>query len=991
MIHPSLETLMSLLEDRLEDPDRTAVAEHVDGCEACQSAIEEIACDDLAEWKAASRRTVQTAAVGPAYERIVRHAAQGLETLCPSGFEPEDLNEILDSPGHDGDLGALEQYRVRSVIGHGGMGIVFEAVDPALERTVALKVLRAQIGDSSARHRFVREAQAAARVKHDHVVTIFAVGNPPRGLPYLAMEYLPGPTLRALIVAHGRLAPRLAAELCAQVAEGVAAAHAAGLVHRDVKPNNVLLMPADSRSRIDSRATRSDRHGHDGCPWRAKVADFGLARPVEHSGIETVGGALCGTPAYLSPEQIRDPGVVDSRCDVYSLGVTLYEALTGEVPFRGSTPMVLQQAVNDEPRPPGRMSEGIPRDLETICLKAMAKEPDHRYATAQAFADDLRRWLRGEPILARPSSQLEKLSRWCRRNPRLAVLSGTVAALIVCTVVGSVTAALLIARAQRQTSNALTIAKDQRALALDTLNDLVSRVQTTLADRPGTLGLRQQILTKALDNLQRIARDAENGKIVDHNTIVAHQRIGDVLWISGRNDEARGHYRRSLELANTLLERNTSSDRTKRDVAWAHDALGVLDQHAFKLDAALAHYRAALELRDQAANRSPRDVAAQRERALAVRRLGDIASLQGNHALSRQEYQRALNYGRAATRMAPEDLFLRRDVLNMLRRLSWACVGLGDGDAAERNLREAANLLESLRTRDPANQTWRQEEAWLYQDLGTLQYQRKDYAGAVAQLEAAVAAQTILADIDPDHAESQWNLAQGENTLTQAWFAQGRYGEARDHALAASRILASLAQKHPSSTKYWNDASGAFFQLGGVEWRLDHMVDSQKAFERAIEFLRAVEIRGELQSAEVKATKALLEMLLATLPLRDKALESLEFVRTQPPALRSVLFGIRAYDLARAGRFADALATVDQARDFAPEDAALQPAFWFAIARTYGLIAAGLAKSPGAAERTTDQIRHCVASAKEALARCYQLSPATRGLATHEFELRSVQ
>jgi serine/threonine-protein kinase len=263
----------------------------------------------------------------------------------------------------------------------------------------------------------VREARAAAGLNHDHVVPVFSVVNPPDAPPYLVMPFVAGPTLRERIHAENGLAPREAARICAQVADGLAAAHAAGLIHRDIKPANIIL---------------------DKEHQRARIMDFGLVRVKEQTGGTTQEGTIPGTPEYMSPEQVRTPSRIDERSDVYSLGVTLYEALTAAVPFRGASHMVLQQVLHDEPLPPRRLSDRIPRDLETICLKAMAKERLHRYASAAELRDDLHRWLAGEPIQARPVGRVEKAWRWCRRRPREAALSAVVVGLMLLAVAGGV-------------------------------------------------------------------------------------------------------------------------------------------------------------------------------------------------------------------------------------------------------------------------------------------------------------------------------------------------------------------------------------------------------------------------------------------------------------------------------------------------------------------------------------------------------------------------
>jgi hypothetical protein len=345
------------------------------------------------------------------------HLVRALAALKAGGWPPADPAATPASdrtpppdkwrPGQPPSQ--LGPYTVGQELGRVGMGIVYKGHDPALLRPVAIKLLRPDLANERARARFLREARAAARLHHEHVVRVHAVDRTSDGLPYQVMEYIAGPTLGAHIRAR-RLEPGEAVALIVQVADALAAAHAAGLLHRDVKPGNILLEPAAAG------------------PGTARLTDFGLARDAGEDDTRlTEEGALPGTPAYMSPEQAREAERLDARSDVYSLGATFYEALTGEAPFRGTPPQVLRQVLEEEPPPPRRLNDAVPRELETVCLKALAKEPGRRYPSAAEFAAELRRWQRGEPVLARPVGPWGKALKWARRRPLVAGLTAGLA------------------------------------------------------------------------------------------------------------------------------------------------------------------------------------------------------------------------------------------------------------------------------------------------------------------------------------------------------------------------------------------------------------------------------------------------------------------------------------------------------------------------------------------------------------------------------------
>ncbi|MBX3469589.1 MAG: protein kinase [Planctomycetes bacterium] len=567
----------------------------------------------------------------------------------PSGYVPtrSDVIDLVAPPAPPQEV--LGGYRIVSELGRGAMGVVYEAIQERLGRRVALKVLpQAHALQGVARERFVREAQATASLKHPGIVPIYDVGEE-RGVHFFAMELLEGRSLKGIVDQEKALAPERAARIIKDAAEALDFAHERGVIHRDVKPDNIFV-------RQDGTVV---------------VTDFGLALRV-HDAALTREGTIVGTPLYMAPEQARGDAPVDRRADVYGLGITLYELLAGQVPFEDArdTGALLEMVTHDDPQPLGRVKPGLPAPLTAVVEVAMEKDPARRYPTAAALAADLGRFLAGEPILARPPTRLTRTWRLVRRRGRALLVGGSALAILL----GFGASMNLLRRrwqADNQVLDAIGLARaGQRDGALAALeralelwpglaeaNFRLGELAATRAEarRAWDLALaREPKHVEALLARGRLSRDegALDDALADLAAAATHAApadprppllVGLVQLALGRADDAAPRLRHGLELARAA--------RATRDPLYAEAVLRLGELELAHGDAQAAQVEleeavrllpqevgpqvllaqalvangddpAAVEALTAALRRAPGDLRAQELRGRAYRRLG---------------------------------------------------------------------------------------------------------------------------------------------------------------------------------------------------------------------------------------------------------------------------------------------------------------------------------------------------------------------------------
>lgn len=857
--------------------------------------------------------TVDTAALLAAHPEIadeLRLHLEDVQLLQGAAARMRLLESAAEAPANPRQVG---EYRILREIGRGGMGIVYEAHQKSLNRQVALKMLPfGAVLDPRKIARFRNEAQAAAQLHHPHIVPVFAVGQE-QGVYYYAMQFIDGQSLAQIIeemrtndqdfVQHstrgvtGITRPnvresaetlsrsrgaddffRSVARLGRQAADALEHAHQFGIIHRDIKPSNLMI---DNLGQL----------------W---VTDFGLARMQSDVGV-TRTGDLIGTLRYMSPEQAAGrSALIDPRSDIYSLGVTLYELLAGEPAFGDDDRQtLLKRVINDEPLPLRKLNRTVPVDLETIVMTAMAKSRDDRYATAQALAEDLERFLADKPALARRPTIADRAARWARRHRPLVTVA---AAALVCLTLVSAAGVGLLVREQARTNAALLTA-EQNALRARTSFEraekhyrqarvVVDQFGAGLVDRlaeiPGAEPVRRQLLLDTLQYYRAFVAEATGDPALRHDLAIAHFKSGVLAARLGATADAITEYRAAQQLLTELAASDPANLELESQLALAHNNLGLLLAARGQAQEARTEYETAIRLKRRLAEAHPAEIGFASQLAETQANLGMLLNELGQEPQAEVALRSAVENLRPLAEKPDADAKYVRNLAIASNNLSYV-LKRQDPKAAERWVRDAVKLLRELASRYPAQTGYHDDLALCYNNLAAIALAQDRPLEAIPWHTQAIGLQEQLVRKSPAVVRHRSELATSLNNLGVAYCRVDRAAEADEAFSRARELLSTLVKDYPEVPAYRNSLAA--------------LVNNQ-----------ALALAGAGRHADAIALYA------TALELEQECFE--RYGRT--PALRAML-GKMYYNQAQSqlalGQYADAMATTLHRRDLWSNDA----------------------------------------------------------------------
>ncbi|MEQ1824725.1 MAG: protein kinase [Pirellula sp.] len=735
-------------------------------------------------------------------------------------IQRDTQGEVLEA--HASELSCFPKvpgFEILSELGRGGMGIVYRARQLSANRTVALKVVRNELLDTlpsatraSTLERFRTEAQAAARLQHDNLVSVYEIGEAPPTSPgssplrYYAMRFVEGRSLFD-VVRDGPLENKRAATYMEQVARALQAAHDQGILHRDLKPHNVMV----------------DRNTD-----RPLVTDFGLAKFIEGSDSLTYAGEIMGTPSYMSPEQATDAGKVTASADLYSIGATFYHLLTGRAPFQASNVAeTIRQIIQKDPVAPRHLNTSIDRDLETICLKCLQKDPSRRYASCGALAEDLQLYLAGRPIIARPVGHFERIWRWCRRNPIPAALTGTAAVLACATM-------LSIVIGYRNTTAALAASESRLQKALEVVDELFTRVsEDELLNEPGMQPLRKDLLEKALKHYQYFLTESGGTGDIKDEVASSRYRVGVISQTLGEYENAKRELLAARTMQQKLVDEKPTDVIRLKSLADTFNALGSLYDTNRQYDESTRMFLESTNVREQLAELQPDNVEFQRLRSNASMNLGLARVKQDDIPGGLAEMLKAQTARQRILNEQPKEVKVRRDLAKGWYSLGKTEMENKNFSAAIDHFKNAIEEFTTLRTQDPRSLELRFRLGVSFRLLGGVLGETGETEAALNAYESATTIIQSLAAGNPDVAEYQNELAVLAMNRGSGYSEIDDLPKSRNAWKEALTLTRGMIAKDIANPDLQGDLATILGSLGNVERRTGNLVEAKALFLEA--------------------------------------------------------------------------------------------------------------------------------------------------------------
>jgi tetratricopeptide (TPR) repeat protein len=769
----------------------------------------------------------------PQVQRIKR-ALDLLARASPLPRAPAAHEETSGTPDRIG------RFQIVARQGQGGFGLVFRAIDPQLGREVALKVPYAStLLDTEARRRFCREAETAARLEHSHIVPVYEAGEAGAVL-YIVMEFCPGPSLAAWLAARKEPAPpREAAATLLILVEAARYLHSREIIHRDLKPHNVLLFPPGPAS-PDGPPDTARELGY----FVPKVADFGLAKVLQKAGEETRAGTVLGTAKYMAPEQVEgNPQGVSWHTDVYALGAILYELLTLRAPFEGDSDAQIRDRVrNSEPARPSDLAAGIDRDLETICLKCLEKDPLQRYPSAEALGEDLEHWLAGEPIRARRATTLERTVKWVRRRPAAAALIAvSVLAVFAITwlYISSLHKDLALLAKQREVEAERQDKIAARRLGRETIRQTWTTV--SLARRSGRKDLEtleRVVLTQAVKSLEELARQpaeepealAERGRA---NLLLALLAIR-----TGARQEAITHGVQAQGVFDRLVSEHADVPDYREDQGTALTNLANFYLLAGQPEKSHLAYTQALGVLKPLVQDYPGEPRYRADLAALHSNLGTLAYQRGQQAAAQTAFEQASSLSRGLVHDNPNEPAYKNQLAVSLLNLGRVHADRLENDRARKAFQEALQLAEAAAASQPGNPDYQATRARCLYYLGDLDAAVGRREPAKASFLAALAIEEPLVRDHPSVTDYALDLGMAYGSMGHLrQYGPNQYVEALGWYARAVSTLETVLQLDPGNGDAKKVLGRAYAGRADALQRLGRQPESVQARERAVELV----------------------------------------------------------------------------------------------------------------------------------------------------------